>query len=148
MTGETEEEMLCEYCGAGNEPGREACVECGRPLAAPMAATPARRCTACGSLNPPSLAFCATCGSPIVAQAAVADVPCLRCGGANRAGVKFCQHCGQPLPAAPVVAAAPILATAPAAGSDGQRLRLAVVASGVVFVLSTAAFLVLSLLAR
>ncbi len=146
MTDDTDEGVLCEYCGADNEPGREACVECGCPLA--VTQTQVRRCGACGSLNPPSLAFCATCGSPMAAQAPVAGVACAHCGGANRAEVKFCQHCGQPLPVAPAVAAAPRLAFAPAAGDDDRRLWLAVVASGVVFVLSTAIFLVLSRLAR
>lgn len=148
MTDDTDEGLLCEYCGADNEPGRETCVECGRPLATPAAVTQVRRCAACGSLNPPSLAFCATCGSPMAARAPVAGVPCPRCGGANRAGVKFCQHCGQPLPVAPAVVAAPSLAFAPAAGNDDRRLWLAVVTSGAVFVLSAVAFLVLSLLAR
>ncbi len=47
--------MTCPTCGAGNEPGRKFCGECGSRLA--------RTCAVCGFANGPTIRFCGECGN-------------------------------------------------------------------------------------
>jgi class 3 adenylate cyclase len=49
--------MQCSSCNHDNEPGRNFCAECGKPL--PL------NCPACGARNSPNVKFCGACGAAL-----------------------------------------------------------------------------------
>jgi len=90
QTGQPQQVILCQNCGAKNPTTTKFCGNCGASLA------PAAKiiCQNCKTENPATMKFCGNCGKPL---AAPSEITCPKCQTKNSPETKFCGNCGEKL---------------------------------------------------
>lgn len=101
--------MTCAYCGRGNDPGAQFCVDCGKPLgnaAARAAAAPASGAGGASASPATGLPVRGTgdpaapgAGGAAAARSSAAAPTCPFCAGPVEKHLPFCPHCGRRLTA-------------------------------------------------